>query len=206
MENITEILKEFGLEIPADKKKDFEKKFNENYKTVSEFDKKVKRAEEERDNYKEKFEKADETLKGFEGIDVKELQDQIEAYKQNEKKMKEDYDAKIAERDFADALTKEIDNYKFTSNSAKEAVLNQIKAAGLKLVDGKIMGLNDMIDSIKEKDAGAFVNEKQAELEGKKAKFTTSINNKMADGKKISPSELMKLKNENPDLDISQYI
>ena len=68
------------------------------------------------------------------------------------------------------------------------------------------MGLNDMITAIKEKDAGAFVDEKQQELEGKKAKFTTNTVGKQSTDKKISPAELMKLKNENPDMDISQYI
>lgn len=206
MQNITEILKEFGLEVPVNKEKEFSRKFNENYKTINEFDNKVKTVETERDNYKARLDTANETLEEFKDIDVKDLQKKIEDYEIRMKTQKEDFDKQIADRDFSDALTKEIEQYKFTSNSAKEAVVNQIKAAGLKLVDGKIMGLNDMITSIKEKDAGAFVDEKQQELENKKARFTTPMNNTGGTEKKISPSELMKLKNENPDLDISQYI
>ncbi len=39
MKNIHEILKELGIEIPADKKADFDTAVNENYKTVAEVDK-----------------------------------------------------------------------------------------------------------------------------------------------------------------------
>ena len=38
MKNIQEILKEFGLEVPADKRADFDKAWKENYRTKSEYD------------------------------------------------------------------------------------------------------------------------------------------------------------------------
>ena len=38
MKNIYEILKEFGLELPAEKKADFEKAWKENYRTKAEYD------------------------------------------------------------------------------------------------------------------------------------------------------------------------
>ena len=37
MKNIFEIMKEYGLEVPADKQKDFEKAVLENYKTVTDY-------------------------------------------------------------------------------------------------------------------------------------------------------------------------
>lgn len=52
MKNIFEILKEYGLEVPEDKKKDFEKAVLENYKTVTDYD-----------NQTEKLNKANETIK-----------------------------------------------------------------------------------------------------------------------------------------------
>ena len=70
------------------------------------------------------------------------------------------------------------------------------------MLDGKIIGLNDMIESIKAKDASAFVTESQEE----KAKFTTPPGQKPKEGTKYTPEQLMKMKNENPGLDISQYI
>lgn len=48
MKNIYEILKEYGLEVPEDKKADFDKAWKENYRTISDYDKVVS----QRDNYK----------------------------------------------------------------------------------------------------------------------------------------------------------
>lgn len=48
MKNIFEIMKEYGLEVPEDKKKDFEKAVLDNYKTVSDYEtqsEKLKNAE-----------------------------------------------------------------------------------------------------------------------------------------------------------------
>lgn len=48
MKNIHEILKEYGFELPADKKVAFDKAWKENYRTKSEYDNAVS----QRDNYK----------------------------------------------------------------------------------------------------------------------------------------------------------
>ena len=58
MKNIYEILKSFELTVPEDKKEDFDKVLNENYKTISEVIKiqgKLEKAEGERDTYKTKY-------------------------------------------------------------------------------------------------------------------------------------------------------
>ena len=38
MKNIFDLLKEYGVELPEDKKKDFEKALLENYKTIKDYD------------------------------------------------------------------------------------------------------------------------------------------------------------------------
>ncbi len=59
MKNIHEILKELGIEIPADKKADFDTAVNENYKTVAE----VEKIRTARDTYKQSLEDAQKALK-----------------------------------------------------------------------------------------------------------------------------------------------
>ena len=55
--------------------------------------------------------------------------------------------------------------------------------------------------------ANIFVDRKQERLEAGRAKpFTQPLSGATPPGKKVSPSELMKMKNENPDLDIRQYM
>jgi len=161
MQNIQELLKTVGLEIPADKLDDFNKNFAANYKTVAEFDKKVQKLEGERDNYKDQFEKADNALKGFDGVDLEGMKTQIANYKKEAEDAKKEYETKIAERDFNDALRAELENVKFSSSYAKRAVENEIKAKGLKMEGGKILGLKDLLEAIKERDADAFAPENE---------------------------------------------
>lgn len=81
--------------------------------------------------------------------------------------------------------------------------MGQIKAAELKLKDGKILGLTDLVNQIKEADASAFVDEDQRKLEEGKARFTTQHKTGSGTGKKLSEmtlDERMKLKAESPDL------
>ena len=67
MKNIHEILKEYGFELPADKKVAFDKAWKENYRTKSEYDNAVS----QRDNYKSSLDDVNAKLKEFEGVDVK---------------------------------------------------------------------------------------------------------------------------------------
>lgn len=205
MKNVSEILKSYGIEIPEDKVEDFNKEFHQNYKTIAEHEKKITRLEAERDDFKDKYETASETLKGFEGVDAEGMQQKIEDYEKKVKEMEDAHKQELYERDFADALSTAMEEYKFTSEYAKKSVMAEIKEAGLKLIDGKIIGLNDMVEAIKGKDASAFVDEETENLENNKAKFTNPLNGKKQGGK-MSMTELMKLKNENPDMDISQYL
>lgn len=192
MKNIIEILKDLGLEVPSDKTDALNRAVSENYKTNAEHDKKITRLEADRDNWKEQAEKATETLKGFEGKDFDAIQRERDEWKDKADKAQKEYESKIYERDFADALEKEVASLKFTSESAKKAVLDEIKNAGLKLSDGKILGLNDLITQIKSKDEGAFVNEEKQKLEDGKAKFTGSMKH---ENNNVTKESIMAIKN-----------
>ena len=149
---------------------------------------------------------AEDTLKKFDGIDPEQIQTELADWKKKAEDAEEDYNAKIAERDFSDALRTELESIKFSSEAAKEAISAKIKEAGLKLSDGKILGLNDLLAQIKEKDASAFVDEDAEQAKGKAANFTKPGTGSGKPGQRYTMSELMKMKNENPDLDISQYM
>ena len=200
MQNIETILKEYGLEIPEDKREEFRIKFHENYKTVNDYGK----LEADRDTWKEKAETAESTLKGFEGVDLETMQKELAEWKTKAENAENEAKKQIYDRDFADALKAELEDVKFTSEAAKRDVMAQIKAAELKLKDGKILGLSDLIDQIKKADASAFVDEKQQELENNRARFTTTA--KPGSGshgtKKLSEmtlDERMKLKASDPE-------
>lgn len=133
----------------------------ENDKDLKKLQKENENLTSDRDAWKEKAETAEETLKGFDGIDPAQVQAQLAEYKKKAEDAEKDRDAKIYERDFNDALKTALENVKFTSEAAKEAITTRIREAGLKLNDGQILGLNDLLAQMKEKDASAFVDEAQ---------------------------------------------
>lgn len=207
MQNIEAILTELGIEFPADKKENLTKKVAENYITKAEHEKKLGKVETDRDTWKEKAETAETTLKGFEGVDLDTMQKELSDWKKKAEDAEKDAQAKLYERDFADALKTEFEGIKFSSEAAKRAIMTEVKDAGLKLKDGKILGLNDLIAQMKEKDASAFVDDEQIKAQQNAARFTQPIGRAQpAGGKKYTMSELMKMKNENPGLDIEQYM
>jgi hypothetical protein len=175
MQNIEAILTELGIEVPADKKENLTKKVAENYITKAEHEKKLGKVETDRDTWKEKAETAETTLKGFEGVDLDTMQKELSDWKKKAEDAEKDAQAKLYERDFADALKTELEGIKFSSEAAKRAIMAEVKDAGLKLKNGKILGLNDLITQMKEKDASAFVDDEQIKAQQNAARFTQPI-------------------------------
>ena len=193
MQNILDICKEFGLEIPADKQGDFNKKVAENYVTKAEHDKKLNRAESDRDTWKEKAETAESTLKGFEGKDLNAMQKEIEDWKEKATKAESEYNAKMAEHEKQELLKEAFADIEFTSMAAKNAIMAQI-AESVSVKNGKLIGFNDLLEDAKKNDASAFVNKEQQNLEQNKAKFTTPMNNQNGKTGTMTKEEIMAIK------------
>ena len=189
MKNFMDILSDAGIEVAEDKVEALNKALNENYKTIAEFEKRVKRLETERDGYKDQLDTATESLRNFEGVDIESLKAEIAEAQKKAKEAEDGYRARLEERDFEDTLKAEMAQYKFSSKAAEKSVYEQVRGAGLKCVDGKIMGLNDYIATLKENDADAFVEETEKE----KARFSSPMNG--GNGSKYSSAaEIMKIK------------
>ncbi len=176
MQNILEICKEFGLEIPADKQSDFNKKVAENYVTKAEHDKKLNRAESDRDTWKEKAETAEETLKGFDGKDFDTITRERDEWKLKAENAEKEYSKKEAEREKQELLKEAFAEIQFTSESAKKAIMAQI-AESVSVKNGKLIGFNDLLEDAKKNDASAFVNKEQLLLEQNRARFTQPMGN-----------------------------
>ena len=124
MQNIEAILTELGIEVPADKKENLTKKVSENYITKAEHEKKLGKAETDRDTWKAKAETAETTLKGFEGVDLDTMQKELSDWKKKAEDAEKDAQAKLYERDFSDALKTE--GIKFSSEAAKRAIMADV--------------------------------------------------------------------------------
>lgn len=176
MQNIIEILKSNGIEVPEDKVATINKAVSENYKTVSEFEKKVSKLEAENESLKDRAETAEETLKGFEGKDLNAMQKEIDDWKEKATKAESEYNTKMAEHEKQELLKEAFSEIEFTSESAKKAIMAQI-AEGVSVKNGKLIGFNDLLEDAKKNDASAFVDKAQQNLEQNKARFTGPMNN-----------------------------
>lgn len=173
MKNIYEILKSYGIEIPEDKKKAFDKEVLENYKTVSEVDTlrtKLNKAETERDTIQTKY----DTDIAQRDADLVSLQTQLKDAGGDAEKLatlqtnfntlqttyntaKADYENQLAEQAYDFAIKENSAKLKFSSNSAKKAFMSDLKAKKLSMENGKILGFDDFVNAYKEQDAGAFI-------------------------------------------------
>lgn len=173
MKNIYEILKSFGLVVPEDKKEEFDKLLNENYKTQAEVNNlngKLTKAEGERDALQAKYntdiaqrdtDLADLKQKladaGTDAETLKSLQTEFDTLKTNYANAQADYQKELNKQAYEFAIKEKTNGLQFTSNSAKKAFLSDALAKNLTMDNGNILGFDDFVNAYKEQDAGAFV-------------------------------------------------
>lgn len=127
MKNIFEIMKEYGLEVTEDKKKDFEKAVLENYKTQTDYDNQTKKLDAANETIKANdtaMKDLQTQLDGFKDVDVTGLNKRISDLEEEKKNIQKDYDAKIADRDFNDLLRENIASVKGVNAKAITALLD----------------------------------------------------------------------------------
>lgn len=215
MQNYEQILQELGIEVPEEKKAELKKKMGENYRTKNDYDKAV----EKRDEYRRSLDDVQAKLDGFKDVDVEDLKAQISTLTTdlaNEKAARA-ADARKVELDknvttlFSALDDKGEKKYEFlndiTADHYRAALLDELEKDSAK---GK--SIEDIFKAlITDKDGnqktGIFVDKQQQQAQQKAARFTTPGTGKKTEpGATLSMSELMRMKNENPGLDISQYM
>lgn len=149
MKNIYDILKDFGLEVPEDKRADFDKAWKENYRTKADYDK----VAGQRDDYKASLDTVNGKLKEFEGVDVSDLKGQIEALQGDLKKKDDEYAAKEAERAFNDSLDKAITE---AGGRNPKAIRGLLDLKTLKESKDQTEDIKKALESVKESDAYLF--------------------------------------------------
>lgn len=172
MKNIETILTEAGIEITDEQKEAVNKGIAENYKTVNEFTAKVTKLEGERDTYKTQYNDVKTSLGKFDGVDVDALKKQIEDANKKAEEAEKTAAAKLAQRDYDDAVKASTAGTKFSSSAAQRDFTAQLSAKNLPLNDGKLLGFTDFLEQYKKDNPDAIVEGE----EGTKAKFTSQQN------------------------------
>lgn len=149
MKNIYDILNDFGLEVPEDKKADFDKAWKENYRTKADYDKAV----EQRDNYKSQYDTATAELDKFKDVKPEEMQATIEQLRKDLKAKDDEYATKEAERLFNDTLDKAITE---AGGRNAKAIRGLLDIEALKGSKDQTADIKKALDAAKESDAYLF--------------------------------------------------
>lgn len=153
MKNIHEILKEYGLEVPAEQKSAFDKAWKENYRTKSEYDNAIS----QRDNYKSSLDDVNAKLKEFEGVDVNDLRGQITKLQGDLKAKDDEYAAKEADRMFMDSVKEAV---KTAGGRNEKAVIAMLDIDALKKSKNQSDDIKTALENVKKSDGYLFgVNE-----------------------------------------------
>lgn len=107
------------------------------------------------------------------------------------------YKAQLAKQAYEFAVREFANSKNFSSNAAKRDFIQSMIAKNLTLEDGKIIGAEDFAQLYSKDNADAFVTVKKEEP---KPQFATGTDDKKPG--KMTLSEMMKAKNDNPDATI----
>ena len=100
---------------------------------------------------------ANKAIESFKGLDIDGIKKAADDWKNAAEQAKKDADARVAAVEYDAALKEKISGIKFSSELAKKAAIEELRAKGLKFDKGEILGLDDAIKTMQEADKSAFV-------------------------------------------------
>lgn len=118
---------------------------------------------EQKKDLENQLKETNDKMQELSKVDNEELKQKIvdlqKKYDEDTKALNDKYEAReydIKLKDYAKDL-------KFSSNSAKKSFMNDLKEKELKFEDDKLVGFDDFVNSYKESDPTAFMEEKEEE-------------------------------------------
>ena len=191
MQDITEILKTYEIEIPEEKKESFLKDFRNSYKSSAELEK----LKDKNSNLEKTLNEYNTTIENYKKVDVEGLKNELKEWQDKYENANKEYTEKINKN----LLEKEFSKFKFTSNTAKNSIFNQAFNSEKISFDGdKVNGIDDFIQVIKEQDPNAFVIEQEEEEKPKFTRGIASTNSKnLGDPSKMDFETYKKWRNSN---------
>ena len=191
MQDITEILKTYEIEIPEEKKESFLKDFRNSYKSSAELEK----LKDKNSNLEKTLNEYNTTIENYKKVDVEGLKNELKEWQDKYENANKEYTEKINKN----LLEKEFSKFKFTSNTAKNSIFNQAFNSEKISFDGdKVNGIDDFIQVIKEQDPNAFVIEQEEEEKPKFTRGISSANSKIqGDPSKMDFETYKKWRNSN---------
>jgi predicted nucleic acid-binding Zn-ribbon protein len=159
MPDIMEIIASQGVEIPDDKKEVINTELRKTYKHINE----VAKINEKLETAQSSLEAANKEIEGFKGLDIEGVKKAAEDWESKYNKLQEDSAVKIADMEYSSVLKDSLANEKFSSTYARDGIMAEIRAKNLPIENGQIMGLSDMLKTIREAQPTAWAAEEQTQ-------------------------------------------
>ena len=190
MKNILTILKELGIDVPAEKEADLTKAVAENYKTAAEHDKKVEKMQKDIDSAIERANTAEETLKGFEGKDFEAITKERDSWqKKYEDRIREDQEAK-EKAELDEAISNAI---KTAKGKNAKAILANLDMEAIKASKNRDKDIADALKALSESEETAFLFATDPEANRAKP-VTAPMKNTAGAGTTVTKESIMAIK------------
>lgn len=132
-------------------------KINTEYeKELSRFKAESEKNAAELDGLRNQLEGANEKIKEFEDLDVESIRKKVGEWEEKYKTETEALKKQLSDKDYEYAVKDFLSGQKFSSELAKSAVFTQMKEKAFKLEDGKLIGADEFMKDIIEKNPNAF--------------------------------------------------
>lgn len=155
----TEFLKGLGLDEDAIKSI-----MAENGKDIQLIKDKLEKVEIELQTKEGLLEEVNTEIQKFKEMDIESIKTSAEEWKTKYETDTKALQDQLASKDYEYNANAYLNNFKFTSDLAKKAVIADFKEKNFKLENGTFLGADDYMKQLQESNPGAFINESKADL------------------------------------------
>lgn len=148
--SLFELLAKHGIEVPEEKKQGLETEFSESYREAQEF----KELNTELERVKGQLSQANEQIAGFKELDIEGVKQKAAEWEQKYNQAAENSAREIEQLKFDFALDRELTKAQARNPKAVKALLDR---DALKYDKGKIIGLEEQLETLKKKEDSAFL-------------------------------------------------
>lgn len=148
--SLFELLAKHGIEVPEEKKQGLETEFSESYREAQE----LMELNTELEGVKGQLSQANEQIAGFKELDIEGVKQKAAEWEQKYNQAAQDSAREIEQLKFDFALDKELTKAQARNPKAVKALLDR---DALKYDKGKIIGLEEQLETLKKNEDSAFL-------------------------------------------------
>lgn len=148
--SLFELLAKHGIEVPEEKKQGLETEFSESYREAQE----LMELNTELEGIKGQLSQANEQIAGFKELDIEGVKQKAAEWEQKYNQAAQDSAREIEQLKFDFALDKELTKAQARNPKAVKALLDR---DALKYDKGKIIGLEEQLETLKKNEDSAFL-------------------------------------------------